>query len=77
MLKIKMVKLKGKAYLLSIAENNKTIYFNDGYISTREELNNIYKEYKNTSYYQQFKEKVKDLITIKEYILAKKNIFKN
>ena len=43
MLKIKMVKLKGKAYLLSITENNKTIYFNDGYISTREELNNIYK----------------------------------
>ncbi len=73
MLKIKLVILKYHARLLSITENNKTIYFCNGYISTREELNKIYKDYKNDFYnLESVKDCRKNLITIKEYTRNKK-----
>lgn len=73
MLKIKLVILKYHARLLSITENNKTIYFCDGCPSTREELNKIYKDYKNDFYnLESVKDCRKNLITIKEYTRNKK-----
>lgn len=70
MLKLKLVILKYHARLLSITENNKTIYFCDGCPSTREELNKIYKDYKNNFY--NFKGCIKDLIVIHDYWRGKK-----